>query len=131
MASSSFAALLRRGSLTHLEWLELCASRLDADGVVFAQADFPRTDGEYAAQVKKVAVDLGIVPLALEVPGLLDPDVPDEDRARGRCAGDRRRRSLAPGDGRSARRSAARNVCADGRSDQGVRLGRERPPTSR
>ncbi len=60
--------------------MELCASRLDADGVVFAQADFPRTDGEYAAQVKKVAVDLGIVPLALEVPGLLDPDVPDEDR---------------------------------------------------
>jgi hypothetical protein len=80
VASSSFAALLRRGSLTHLEWLEFCASRLDADGVVFALADFPRTDGEYAAQVKKVAVDLGIVPVALEVPGLLDPDRPDEER---------------------------------------------------
>ncbi len=80
MASSSFAALLRRGSLTHLEWLELCASRLDADGVVLALADFPRTDGEYAAQVKKVAVDLGIVPVALEVPGLLDPKRPDDDR---------------------------------------------------
>jgi hypothetical protein len=80
VASSSFAALLRRGSLTHLEWLELCASRLDADGVVLALADFPRTDGEYAAQVKKVAVDLGIVPVALEVPGLLDPDRPSEGR---------------------------------------------------
>jgi hypothetical protein len=71
--SSSFAALLRRGDLTHLEWLEACASRLDVDGVVFALADFPRTDGEYAAQVKKVATDLGIVPVALEVPGLLEP----------------------------------------------------------
>jgi len=80
VASSSFAALLRRGSLTHLEWLELCASRLDADGVVLALPDFPRTDGQYAAQVKKVAVDLGIVPVALEVPGLLDPDRPEEGR---------------------------------------------------
>lgn len=66
--------------MTHLEWLELCASRLDADGVVLALADFPRTDGEYAAQVKKVAVDLGIVPVALDVPCLLDPERPDEDR---------------------------------------------------
>jgi hypothetical protein len=81
VASSSFAALLRRGSLTHLEWLELCSSRLDADGVVLGLADFPRTDGEYAAQVKKVAVDLGIVPVALDVPGLLDPDRPDEERS--------------------------------------------------
>ena len=80
MASSSFAALLRRGSLTHLEWLELCSSRLAADGVVLALADFPRTDGEYAAQVKKIAVDLGIVPVALDVPGLLDPNRPDADR---------------------------------------------------
>jgi hypothetical protein len=74
VTSSSFAALLRRGELTHLEWLEQCASRLDVDGVVFALADFPRTDKEYAAQLKKVATDLGIVPVALEVPGLLDPD---------------------------------------------------------
>jgi len=80
VASSSFAALLRRGSLTHLEWLELCSSRLAADGVVLALADFPRTDGEYAAQVKKIAVDLGIVPVALDVPGLLDPNRPDADR---------------------------------------------------
>ena len=74
VTSSSFAALLRRGELTHLEWLEQCASRLDVDGVVFALADFPRTDKEYAAQLKKVATDLGIVPVALEVPGLLDPE---------------------------------------------------------
>jgi hypothetical protein len=80
VTSSSFATLLRRGELTHLEWLETCASRLDADGVVFALADFPRTDLEYAAQAKKVATDLGIVPVALDVPGLLDPGRPDDDR---------------------------------------------------
>ncbi len=80
VTSSSFAAALRRGDLTHLEWLEACASRLDADGVVFALADFPRLDLEYAAQVKKVATDLGIVPVALDVPGLLDPALPDDDR---------------------------------------------------
>jgi hypothetical protein len=78
--SSSFAALLRGDGLTHLEWLEACASRLDADGAVFALADFPRTDAQYAAQVKKVATDLGIVPVALDVPGLLDPDRPAAER---------------------------------------------------
>jgi hypothetical protein len=72
--------MLRRGTLTHLEWLEGCASRLDADGAIFALADFPRTDMEYAAQVKKVAVDLGIVPVALDAPGLLDPERSDEER---------------------------------------------------
>ncbi len=81
VTSSSFAALLRHAKLTHLEWLEACASRLDADGAVFALADFPRTDLEYAAQLKKVATDLGIVPVALDVPGLLDPDRSDADRA--------------------------------------------------
>jgi hypothetical protein len=73
VSSSAFAAPLRRGTLTHLEWLEACASVLDVDGVVFASVEFPRTDGEYAAQVKKIATDLGIVPVALDVPGLLDP----------------------------------------------------------
>lgn len=79
--SSSFAALLGSGELTHLEWLEACASRLDADGAVFALRDFPRTDAEYAAQIKKMATDLGIVPVALDVPGLLDPARTDDERA--------------------------------------------------
>ena len=70
--SSSFAAVLRRGDLTHLEWLEACSSRLNVDGAVF--------DLEYAAQVKKVATDLGIVPVALDVPGLLDPSRADGAR---------------------------------------------------
>ena len=81
VTSSSFAALLRGGRLTHLEWLEACASRLDADGVVLALTDFPRTDMEYAAQLKKAATDLGLVPVALDVPGLLDPARPDAERA--------------------------------------------------
>ena len=81
VTSSAFAALLRGGRLTHLEWLEACASRLDVDGAVFALADFPRTDLEYAAQIKKVATDLGIVPVALDVPGLLDPGRPDAERS--------------------------------------------------
>ncbi|HEV8020264.1 MAG TPA: hypothetical protein VGP41_03305 [Candidatus Lustribacter sp.] len=76
VSSAVFAALLRRGALTHLEWLEGCASRLDVDGALFALADFPRTDVEYAAQIKKVATDLAIVPVALDVPGLLDPERP-------------------------------------------------------
>ena len=73
VSSSPFGAAMRAGSLTHLEWLEGCASRLGADGVAFALADLPRRDLEYAAQAKKVAVDLGLVPVALDVPGLLDP----------------------------------------------------------
>jgi hypothetical protein len=72
--------MLRRGTLTHLEWLEGCASRLDVDGAIFGLADVPRTDPEYAAQVKKVAVDLGIVPVALDAPGLLDPERSDDER---------------------------------------------------
>lgn len=63
-----------------MEWLEACASRLDLDGVAFELADLPRTDAEYAAQVKKVATDLGLVPVALDVPGLLDPDRSETDR---------------------------------------------------
>ena len=74
VTSSSFSAALRRGTLTHLEFLEAAASRLNADGVVLALSDFPRTDGEYLAQVKKAATDLGLVPVALDVPGLLEPD---------------------------------------------------------
>ena len=81
VTSSSFAASFRGGRLTHLEWLEACASQLDADGVVLAVADFPRTDREYAAQLKKAATDLGLVPVALDVPGLLDPDRPAAERA--------------------------------------------------
>ena len=98
VTSAVFAAALRRGELTHLEWLEACASRLELDGVVLARDDVPRTDREYAAQVKKVATALGLVPVALDVPGLLDPDRRPDERRRTF----RRRRSPGPSPPRRA-----------------------------
>jgi hypothetical protein len=74
ISSSSFAAALGAGELTQLEWLEGCASALGADGVVFDRAHFPRTDAEYLAQLRKVAIDLGLVPLAVEDANLLSGD---------------------------------------------------------
>ena len=68
------------GTLTQLEWVEQCASRLGADGVLPALGDFPRTDTEYVAQLRKVCIDLGVVPFGIEVPGLLDPSTPDDAR---------------------------------------------------
>jgi sugar phosphate isomerase/epimerase len=74
ITSGSFDRQLAGGELTQLEWLEGCASELGADGVVFARAHFPRTDEDYVAQLRKVAVDLGLVPLAVADPSLLAPD---------------------------------------------------------
>jgi hypothetical protein len=71
ITSTSFDRALAAGELTQLEWLEGCASGLSADGVVFARGHFPRTDADYVAQLRKVAVDLGLVPLAVSDPALL------------------------------------------------------------
>ncbi|HTW84712.1 MAG TPA: hypothetical protein VMD91_11635 [Candidatus Sulfotelmatobacter sp.] len=76
LSSSSFRRPLATAAVTQLEWLERCANVLDVDGVLVAAADFPRTDADYVAQVRKVAVDLGIVPFGLDLPGLLDPATP-------------------------------------------------------
>ena len=73
VSSSTFRQPLEAGELTQLEWLERCASVLGADGVVAAISDFPRFDGEYVAQLRKVAIDLGIVPFGIDAPGLLEP----------------------------------------------------------
>ncbi|MBV9439041.1 MAG: hypothetical protein JOZ24_03510 [Candidatus Eremiobacteraeota bacterium] len=73
VSSASFRRLFAARELTQLEWLEGCASRLALDGIVAAESDFPRTDPEYVAQVRKVAVDLGLVPYAIDAPDLLDP----------------------------------------------------------
>jgi hypothetical protein len=59
-SSASFARALAEGRLTQLEWLDLCANELEVDGAVFDVAHFPRTDPQYLAQVKKLAVDLGL-----------------------------------------------------------------------
>lgn len=78
VSSSTFRLPLDAGELTQLEWLERCASELGVDGVIAALSDFPRLDGEYVAQLRKVAIDLGIVPFGIDAPGLLDqPDAPD------------------------------------------------------
>jgi sugar phosphate isomerase/epimerase len=82
LSSSSFRRPLAAGALTQLEWVERCANALDVDGVLVAAADFPRGDADYVAQVRKVAVDLGIVPFGLEASGLLDPPTPPEARER-------------------------------------------------
>lgn len=73
VSSSTFRRPLAAGELTQLEWLERCASSLDVDGVLAAVGDFPRTDGEYTAQLRKIAVDLGLVPLGLDAAGLFEP----------------------------------------------------------
>jgi hypothetical protein len=73
VSSSTFRRPLEAGELTQLEWVERCASELGADGVVAAVSDFPRFDDEYVAQLRKVAIDLGLVPFGIDAPGLLDP----------------------------------------------------------
>jgi hypothetical protein len=75
-SSASFARMLARGELTQLEWLDLCASELDLDGVLFDTRHFARTDADYLAQLKKTAVDLG-----LAVAGLVAPDLPSAGEA--------------------------------------------------
>jgi len=69
-SSATFAGTIARGELTQLEWLDLCANELEVDGIVFDAVQFPRTDGDYLAQLKKFAVDLG-----LTVAGLSADDV--------------------------------------------------------
>ena len=69
-STASFERALGEGSLTQLEWLDLCANELEIDGVVFEARHFPRTDGEYLAQLKKLCADLG-----LTVAGLAADDV--------------------------------------------------------
>ncbi len=82
ISSFSFAPALAAGDLTQLEWLESCAGALGADGVVFARAHFPRVDSEYLAQLKKMAVDLGLVPLAIDEPQLFGAETsPEQQRA--------------------------------------------------
>jgi hypothetical protein len=76
ISSCSFRRPLALRELTQLEWVERCASVLEADGIVAAVADFPRADDEYVAQLRKVTIDLGLVPFGLDAPALLDPTAP-------------------------------------------------------
>ena len=64
-ASGSFHRDIERGELTQLEFIDLCARELTCDGVVLDVRHFPRTDGDYLAQVKKMATDRGLSIAAL------------------------------------------------------------------
>jgi hypothetical protein len=68
-SSATFARPIGDGAFTQLEWLDLCANELEVDGVVFDLAQFPRTDVEYLAQLKKSATDLGLTVAALSAAG--------------------------------------------------------------
>ena len=56
-STAAFGRALDDGALTQLEWVDVCANDLDVDGVEFDGAYFPRTDGEYLAQLKKLCAD--------------------------------------------------------------------------
>ncbi len=71
VSSRSFRRPLASHDLTQLEWIERCGSLLEVDGVLADVSDFPRTDTEYVAQLRKVAIDLGIVPLGIDAPAAL------------------------------------------------------------
>lgn len=71
-SSASFASALRAGTLTHLEWLDACANELEVDGIVFGAGELPRDDAEYLAQLKKLAVDLGLGVAAVDADATLD-----------------------------------------------------------
>ncbi|MBV8117715.1 MAG: hypothetical protein JOZ01_07035 [Candidatus Eremiobacteraeota bacterium] len=60
-ASGALHTSFVRGDLTQLEFLDLCAHELACDGVVLDVRHFPRTDGDYLAQVKKMSTDRGLV----------------------------------------------------------------------
>jgi sugar phosphate isomerase/epimerase len=68
-SSTAFDEALRALRLTQLEWIDLCANELGADGIVLDARHFPRTDTDYLAQVKKMAVDLGLTVAAFRHDG--------------------------------------------------------------
>jgi hypothetical protein len=59
-SSSAFRVAIDSGDLTQLEFLDHAARALECDGVALDTRQFPRTDGDYLAQVKKMTVDLGL-----------------------------------------------------------------------
>src|SRR5579884_2409690 len=80
-SSTAFDEQLRSERLTQLEWIDLCAHELAADGVVFDVRHFPRTDTDYLAQVKKMAVDFGLTVAALRHDGFFTAEEPQMEQA--------------------------------------------------
>jgi sugar phosphate isomerase/epimerase len=73
-SSATFASAIASGRWTQLEWLDACANELEADAVVFDVRQFPRTDDDYAAHLKKLAADLGLTVAALAADDVFAPD---------------------------------------------------------
>jgi sugar phosphate isomerase/epimerase len=78
-SSGAFDQALRRGDLTQLEFIDAVARETLFDGVVLDDRHFPRTDGDYLAQIKKMAADLGLTIAALATDAFF---VADEDAMR-------------------------------------------------
>jgi sugar phosphate isomerase/epimerase len=78
-SSGAFDQALRRGDLTQLEFIGAVARETLFDGVVLDDRHFPRTDGDYLAQIKKMAADLGLTLAALASDAFF---VADEDAMR-------------------------------------------------
>ena len=64
-SSSAFNRELSSGDLTQLEFIDAVARETLFDGIVLDDRHFPRTDGDYLAQIKKMAADLGLTIAAL------------------------------------------------------------------
>jgi hypothetical protein len=58
VSSAAFDRALASGDLTQLELIDVCARMPRLDGIVLDLAHFPRRDGDYVAQIKKLAADL-------------------------------------------------------------------------
>jgi sugar phosphate isomerase/epimerase len=78
-SSGAFDQALRSGDLTQLEFIDAVARETLFDGVVFDDRHFPRTDGDYLAQLKKMCADLGLTIAALASDAFF---VTDEDAMR-------------------------------------------------
>ena len=59
-AAGALHGEIERGGLTQLEFMDLCARECACDGIVFDVRQFPRTDDDYLAQLKKISVDWGL-----------------------------------------------------------------------
>lgn len=59
-AGGALAQQIERGGLTQLEFVDLCARECACDGIVLDVRQFPRTDDDYLAQLKKMAADWGL-----------------------------------------------------------------------
>lgn len=72
--SGAFHRLFESGELTQLEFVDLCAREIAADGVVLDVRHFPRTDDDYLAQIKQLTTDRGLSIAALADASFLRSD---------------------------------------------------------